>query len=126
MKKDSLLDDAAPFLSGIGAICGYALTLMTITNESTFWPICFTLLLVPALTYIFCTCTQRKHFFYSKAALVSAMGSILALVIGENIGVIFAVIGPEFIIAFNIFLLFVIPSSICRYVCRNERKKVDG
>ena len=120
----SILDILAPFLTGIGASLGWILLRTITTLIPNISHSQLLLLLIPILSYAFCTCTHRRNILFSKVALMSALGSIGGFILGGAIALAFVPTGIQAIVDIIIAIfLFIVPFFICRYLCNIERRK---
>lgn len=115
------LDRFGPYGSGLGAVAGGIIFLATMEY---FPPAC---LLIPALSFVFCTCTHRRYLVGSWAALAGAFGSMLGLLISSPIwGVLFMFLGRRSLWAVALIeapIVFASTFLMSRYACRRQRRK---
>jgi MFS family permease len=120
------LDRVGPYGSGLGSLIGSILFLGSIFIQSTPVILIFPLL-VPVLSYFFCTCTHRKYRFISPAAFAGAIGSILGAVFAGGVGLIIgmATFGYGWPVAFILMgvIMFYTPFYMSRYVCNIYKNK---
>jgi hypothetical protein len=79
-------------------------------------------LLIPVLSCAFCTCTHGRSRFFSRVALLSALGSVAGLFVGGAVALPFVATGIQAVVDIIIsFFLFIFPFFTCRHFCAGER-----
>ncbi len=119
------LDRFGPYGSGLGSLIGSTLFLGSIFLQNPvelIFPF-----LVPVLSYLLCTCTHRKHRFFSPAAFAGAIGSIIGAIFAGLVGFIFGMatfgVGLPLAIILIGAIIFYTPFYMSRYVCNSYKKK---
>jgi len=134
-KAKENLDNFGPIGCGLGSMSFPVIELIYVnkiseTGIDTKW-----MALSVVLAYLLCTCTHRKYFVYSPAALLGSIGFPIGFFLGQLFSIAVAIILNNLFINYDMFngglffcaiFSFIVSFMLSRYVCRKGETSLEN